>query len=945
MKDPFTKRITMQKNTGSFKFGLVLSVLFITASFVSYSQSTNIIYLSGKDAEHTKDWDFFCTAGAQSGRWTKIAVPSCWEMQGFGSYDYGRNNPFENRLNEEGTYKHHFLADLAWKDKQINLVFDGVMTDCEVKLNGKIVGETHQGAFYQFKYNISRFLKFGKSNLLEVHVKKHSANRSVNEAERSADYWVFGGIYRPVYLEINPQNHIERVAVDAKANGDFISDVYLSQTLTEGAVKVEILNVNHQVVADFSGLSDKNENKIRITGKLENPKLWSPEFPNLYTVQFSLFDNKNQLLHQTREKVGFRTIEIREQDGIYVNNVRIKFKGVNRHTFRPNHARASSKAFSIEDVNLIKDMNMNAVRMSHYPPEKHFLEVCDSLGLFVINELAGWQDPPYDSIVGRKLLKEMIEHDMNHPGIVLWSNGNEGGWNTTYDAYFKELDIQKRDVLHPWAVFEKINTAHYINYNYLSMDNFAQRKIFFPTEFLHGLYDGGHGAGLEDYWHQMYHNPLCAGGFLWSYADECLFRSDINGLDCQGNQASDGILGPYLEKEGSFYTIREIWSPIHFEKRYITSEFNGIFNVENRYHYTNLSQCKLSYEWVKVKTLSNDPQLVTMAKGSISTGEIAPNQRGSIKVDLIENWHEADILSITAHDPHGRLIHTWNWPVKQAAEFYKVYISKTIASNKITVRETESLIILSNGAVSIEINKADGTLSKAINNKGIVPIKDGPFLCNNQPKLTGIVHGESEDGYTVLARYEKNSMEVKWEMLNNGLVNLNVSYHLLANNASVTGISFNCEETEIQKVDYLGKGPYRVWKNRMAGPTFGLWEKEYNNTITGYRFEGYPEFKGYYANLYWAKFESDHKKDFSVFSKTNDLFLRLFTPEEGEDPAKTVVTHPKGDISFLLGIPAIGTKSKTPDALGPQSQAYSYAPKRVENGKLTIALTFDFNVH
>ena len=98
-------------------------------------------------------------------------------------------------------------------------------------------------------------------------------------------------------------------------------------------------------------------------------------------------------------------MEVREQDGIYVNGVRIKFKGVNRHTFRPNYARASSKAFSIEDVNLIKDMNMNAVRMSHYPPEKHFLDVCDSLGLFVINELTGWQEPPYDSVVGRKTVE------------------------------------------------------------------------------------------------------------------------------------------------------------------------------------------------------------------------------------------------------------------------------------------------------------------------------------------------------------------------------------------------------------------------------------------------------------------------------------------------------------------------------------------------------------
>lgn len=925
-------------------FGLLLALLFLALCFEAKAQKTNKIYLSGIDAVNTKDWDFFCTAGTKSGYWTKNQVPSCWEMQGFGSYDYGRNNPLGNRLKEEGFYKYEFVADDNWKNTRINLVFDGVMTDCEVKLNNKVVGEIHQGAFYQFKYPINSFLKIGKSNLLEVHVKKQSSNVSVNTAEREADYWVFGGIFRPVYLEINPEKHIERVAIDAKANGTFNADVFLSQPLSEGTVKVEIVDQNNKIVAELSAPIHKNESKIRVSGKLENPKLWSPEFPKLYTVQFSLLDNKENLLHQTLEKIGFRTVEVREQDGIYVNNVRIKFKGVNRHTFRADYGRASSKSFSIEDVNLIKDMNMNAVRMSHYPPEKHFLDACDSLGLFVLNELAGWQVPPYDSLIGKKLLREMIVHDVNHPSIVLWDNGNEGGWNTAYDADFKELDIQKREVLHPWAVFEKTNTAHYITYNYLSLDNFAQRKIFFPTEFLHGLYDGGHGAGLEDYWHQMYYNPLCAGGFLWSFADECLFRSDIKGLDCKGNQAPDGILGPYLEKEGSFYSIREIWSPIHFEKKYISPEFNGVFNIENRYHFTNLNQCQLSYEWLQIKNLDSEPTINTIDRGKIETGNFSPDQKGSITVNQNDNWMEADILSITAIDPYGRLIHTWTWPVKSADKFYFTKKPKSLSNLKPIVTETEGNIILKVNEVSIEINKLNGTLAKVSNKNGAVPLKNGPFLCNNQPKLIKISHEQTKNGHAVYAQYESDAMEVKWEMQNNGLVNLEVAYHLTEKNASFTGISFNYAEENIKNISYIGNGPYRVWKNRMAGPTFGFWEKPYNNTITVYRVESYPEFKGYYSDFYWAKFESNLDESFAVFSKSDDLFLRIFTPEDGEDPAKTAVKHPKGDISFLKGIPAIGTKFTGPEVLGPQSQTYSYVPKRVENGKINVSLTFDFAI-
>jgi len=131
-------------------------------------------------------------------------------------------------------------------------------------------------------------------------------------------------------------------------------------------------------------------------------------------------------LHETAERIGFRTVEVREQDGIYVNDVRIKYKGVNRHTFHPDHARTSSKSFSIEVVNLLKDMNMNAVRMSHYPPDTYFLDLCDEYGIYVLDEVAGWQKPSYDTPTSKRLIKATVSRDVNHPSILFWDNGNEG---------------------------------------------------------------------------------------------------------------------------------------------------------------------------------------------------------------------------------------------------------------------------------------------------------------------------------------------------------------------------------------------------------------------------------------------------------------------------------------------------------------------------------------
>ncbi len=271
------------------------------------------------------------------------------------------------------------------------------------------------------------------------------------------------------------------------------------------------------------------------------------------------------------------------------------FRGVCRHSFWPSTGRALNKSISIEDVELMKDMNMNAVRMSHYPPDAHFLDVCDSLGLFVLDELSGWSVPPYDTLIGKKLVKEMVTRDVNHPCIVLWDNGNEGGWNNALNGEFAKYDPQKRKVIHPWALFNGMDTQHYREWNYGQDVFFNGRDIFFPTEFLHGLYDGGLGAGLDDYWNLMLDRPLSAGGFLWDFSDEGVVRTDMNGwIDTQGNKAADGILGPYREKEASYYSIREIWCPVHVEMENLPPAFNGQLPIENRYFYTNLSQCVFS---------------------------------------------------------------------------------------------------------------------------------------------------------------------------------------------------------------------------------------------------------------------------------------------------------------------------------------------------------------
>ena len=178
-------------------------------------------------------------------------------------------------------------------------------------------------------------------------------------------------------------------------------------------------------------------------------------------------------------------------------------------------------------VNLMKDMNMNAVRMSHYPPDKYFLDVCDSIGLVVLDQLAGWQKF-YDTPAAKRFVRQVVERDVNHPSIVFWDNGNEGGFNKDVRSDYALYDPQKRTIIEPWSVINGTNTKHYPKFTYVKNALNNGKEIFFPPEFLHGLNGGGHSAGLDDQWNFMLSKPQAAGAFLWVFADEGGERNDKN---------------------------------------------------------------------------------------------------------------------------------------------------------------------------------------------------------------------------------------------------------------------------------------------------------------------------------------------------------------------------------------------------------------------------------
>lgn len=833
-------------------------------------QETVRQYLSGHDAEHGVSWDFFCSDGRNSGVWTNITVPACWELQGFGKFRYGLEDKKYRAI--KGEYRRHFRVPATWRQRRVFIVFEGVMTDAAVKINGADAGPVHQGAFYRFKYDITRLLKFGEDNLIEVSVSDKSANASVNEAERYADFWVFGGIFRPVWLQAEPAQFVDRVAIDARADGSFKMDYYLGGEGKANTLEVTLQNAQGEPVGKSVSVPVAAG---RVTMKVTAPELWTAETPALYTAVVRLRQGA-AILHEMRQRFGFRTIEIRPAKGLFVNGRRVWLKGVCHHVAWPTLGRSSSDRIAQLDVNLLQDMNMNAVRMSHYPPDEKFLDLCDEKGLYVLDELTGWQHK-YDTGIGRQHIKEMISRDVNHPSIIIWDNGNEGGWNTNLDGDFAELDPQRRAVNHPWARFGAIDDKHYPDYKSL-VKGVSGRMVYLPTEFLHGLYDGGAGAGLDDFWNAMRAGKVSAGGFLWVFADEGVVRNDLtNTVDVKGNWAPDGIMGPYREKEASYYTIKQIWSPVQLPSA-LPANFSGRLPVENHYEFTSLSNCAFTWQ---LRRFGQFAGFKTISTGAIPSPAVLPGKSGVLDLDLPAEWRKADALAVVARNPKGQELWTWVWPLQPQEEL-------TPAGSPIPPERAGDELQLKSSSTEARVAAGNGRLLG-------VKIAGKDFSLTSGP----ISHA-------------------KWTMLDSGWLKLEYSVDPQTQ-TNIVGVAFDYPEEKMLKKTWLGNGPYRVWRNRLKGQTLGVWETAFNTTETGYKDWVYPEFAGYFGDVRWMKLTTTEGA-LTMSIPDEKTFVRVGTPKfpPATLAGKTVVKMPPGDLAVVRDIPPMGTKFHTAAQMGPQ---------------------------
>jgi hypothetical protein len=387
-----------------------------------------------------------------------------------------------------------------------------------------------------------------------------------------------------------------------------------------------------------------------------------------------------------------------------------------------------------------------------------------------------------------------------------------------------------------------------------------------------------------------------AGGFIWVFADEGVVRNDeTNFMDVKGNWAPDGIMGPYREKEGSFFTIKQIYSPVQLPQ-VLPDNFDGALAVENRYEFINLSKCSFTWRLRRFDPMPGGggafPGSSVIANGSIAGPDVAPGKSATIKLGLPGDWKDksAEVLEVKALNPAGRELWTWVWPL---------HPNRKLPPNG-------------------EPNPFAG---------GII---EGPFggvecLTDTRNKVSALVGGASGALTEVAVDGQKFSLTsgpipgAKWTIPYTGWLKLEYTCDP-ATQSNVVGVAFDYPEEKMLQKTWLGDGPYRVWRNRLKGVTLGVWETAYNTTIAGYKDWVFPEFAGYFANVRWMRLTTTEGA-LTLMIPDEHTFVRVGTPKMPPDnlAMRTAMKFPPGNLAVLRDIPPMGSKFQAASGSGPQA--------------------------
>jgi beta-galactosidase len=714
---------------------LVLICFLSTFNIVSATNIVSIpgvketkILIGGKWKINMSPSDGFWRNESTPEMWPEIFVPGEPAMQGF-KVQY--NKPF--------VYKKQVVIPDDYQGKSIFIGFDGVYSYARVWINGNLV-RSHSGGFTSWDCDITRFVKAGESAWLTVEVTDKKDD--ISGASAYAHHPI-GGILRDVYLFARPVKHIEQLHIETDFDKTF-TDASLNLNYKVSAGLPDNAELHFKLV-DMQGKEvvlplEKFDLKSRAKGEIKiavkSPAKWEAEHPNLYSFTVALVAG-GKTIETVTQRIGFRKITIAGNQ-LLVNGKNVRLRGTCRHDVSADYGRCTTKELDETDAKLIKEANLNYVRTSHYPPSQTFLDYCDKYGIYVEEETAvcftqhgSEKDTAY---TGRYLSQfaEMIERDRNHPGVIMWSLGNESVWGVNFQKEYEyaKANDPTRPVIFPnfggipdgVKCFD-IDYVHYPTYQGNNLYHPESRYFSNPDEVVlndewahvpcymtetlkeeQGARDFW-GESIKRFWDNMSASDG-AGGAIWCMVDEYFMLPD----SCKGT-GEWGWVDVWRRKKPEFWHVKKAHSPVRVMTTSIENFKAGLpllISVTNRYDFTNLNELKIS--WASPKT-----------SGIIKNADIAPRSKGVIEIPA-NKWERGDTISLQFRTKGNQLVDAYQISLGTRS------VSFTYPPNKKLVKtETDDRIIVSTGHYLFRINKTSGLFDAILFDKDTL-IRNGPFL-------------------------------------------------------------------------------------------------------------------------------------------------------------------------------------------------------------------------
>jgi beta-galactosidase len=655
--------------------------------------------------------------------WATLEVPSTWETGGHGTPIYlSSGYPFRidpprvtsqpppewtvaKERNPVGPYRRTITLPVPWSEgsRRTFIHFGGVQSAFYVWVNGERAGYS-EGSMEPAEFDITAFVRPG-ANQVAVEVYKYSDGSYLEDQ----DMWRFGGIFREVTLLSRPRARIADFAVRTELDDDCRDATLLvhpelaadgDETLTGWTVRAQlhdaagaavlalplsadadtILNRAHQAAILNDRTPQRGPRKFGwLEARVENPAKWTAETPHLYTLVLTLHDAKGALVEAVSTRVGFREIEIR--DGrVLVNGAPVRLRGVNRHEIDPTRGRALTLERMRQDIALMKEANINAVRTSHYPNDPRWYDLCDEFGLYVMDEadvethgLRGQlaSEPRWAAAFLDRAIR-MAERDKNHPSIIFWSLGNESGYGPNFaamSAWLRDFDPTRPihyegaqgsprdpDTVDVISRFYPRTMAPYLNPESPETAGGGERaenarwerlvqltliegetRPILTSEYAHAM--GNAIGNLAEHWEEIYWHPRLLGGFIWEWCDQGLYRTmpdgrrvisyggDFGDRPNHGAFAIKGIVTAERERYPKFWEVKKVYQPVLIGPREMDPAKGPVqIRITNRHHHVNLREFEV--RWAVV--VDGD----TVQAGVLEPLDIAPNGQPEVAIPV-----------------------------------------------------------------------------------------------------------------------------------------------------------------------------------------------------------------------------------------------------------------------------------------------------------------------